>query len=127
MTFAENDATFRALATRLLAKFGAPSTYEQRTGGTYDRTTGEVTGSTLGTPVSVLASPPVPRDQVFRTTDTLQEAATIIILAAPDIALTPRAGDYIEQSGQRYAVTAVQTYRSGAQAAAYFLGVEATA
>lgn len=126
MTYLQNDAKFRALATTLLGKFGAPTTFEQRAGGTYDRSTGAIVGGAVVSE-SVLGTPPLPYDQVFRTADTVQEGSAVIIFAAADMVAVPRAGDAVLQSGTRYRVTAVQTYRSGAQAAAYFLTVEATA
>lgn len=126
MTYLENDAEFRALAVELLAEFGAPTVFEIRTGGTYDRTAGTVPGSTVTATAPVLATPPLPAEEVFGASSTLVKGKSVVIVAADGFSIDPELGIGLTHAGKKWTVVGRATLNSGAQAAAYVFGVEAT-
>ena len=126
MTYVENDATFTALAVELLAEFGAPATFKVASGGTYARASGTVPGSVYTIYADVLATPPVPREDMFRADDTLVKGSHVVWLAASGLAFTPAPGIGMTQGGAEWTVTGVKSFQPGLQVAAYALFVETT-
>lgn len=127
MTAAQNDIKFRALALRLLAKFGTSVTFKYATGGSYNRATGKVEGGSENTSAPVLVSPPLPMRDVFKTEDTVLKGDTVSFAAGDGFPYSdPKPGDTMTHDGQEYAVMELRTYWSGDQVAAYAFGLQTT-
>lgn len=124
MTYLENDAEFRALALELLEDFGAPTVFQIRTGGSYSRATGTVSGGTVTDSASVLCTPPLPAEDLFGKGSTLVKGKSVVIVAADGFPIDPDMGIGFTHDGRKWTVVGRATLNSGAQAAAYVFGVE---
>ena len=123
MTAVENTVKFRALATKLVAKFGTPMDWKVKSAGSYDPATGKVTGTTTTTHSNVLTTPPLPLDARFFSEDVLKLADTMAIVDDPSITFTPDTGDVVVFEGLEWAVLRVESFYPGATAAAHVCAI----
>ena len=115
------DAKMRALATRLLAKFGRDVDVSVTTGATYDRSSGSYTGGTI-TAATIKSSPPLPYDSRWAPGDVVVGADVVLILAAEALeaaGIVPVPGMTVETDSTTYAAVAVRRLASGEQDAAW--------
>lgn len=123
MTAAENTVKFRALATKLVAKFGTPMDWKVKSGGTFDPGTGKVTGTTTTTHSGVLTTPPVPLDARYFPEDVLKMADAMVIVDDPSITFIPDTGDVVVFDGLEWGVLRVESFYPGATAAAHVCAI----
>ena len=115
------DDKFRALAAKLVAKFGVAATLRSRSG-EYEPDRGEVFGETT-TDVPVVATPPLDFATVFRDGAATAASSFGVILAARDLAAAPAVGNHFVHAAKAYVVHRVVPIWSGAAVAAYALEV----
>lgn len=114
------DIKARALAQRLVSKYGKSIVYSDTADGTYDPNTSTSTPGSTSYPIKGIVE-----DYSFRTAGAgftaglLREGDKQITLAALDVVFLPQAGDKITVDGAIYTAMNVKNTYSGELVAAY--------
>lgn len=103
------DATFRPLATKLLAKFGRTATYTRVTEGTYDPATGTVTNTETTSTIKTYQSSP--NDTQLASGQYTANSA-IFLVSAEELGFIPSPTDKIT-IGTDWTIERVKKYSSG--------------
>ena len=116
----ELDDCIRPVALSLLQEFGKPVTFTVTSGGTYDRSTGGVTGSSTED-FTWEISPPQPFNERLVDGDLVQRGDLQTFIADKDIPFTVDTGIKIDIDGEKWEIVSFMKLYSGVLIAAYEL------